>query len=229
MRIHSFRAGIANVHLIDDGRGVVIVDAGWQGSARRILSRVRMLGYAPRQVRLILLTHVHIDHAGSAGELRRQTGAPIAVHRGDARNALTGQHRIPTGRGWAGTGSKWLADRLNLTLAFDAFTPDVWLEEGQTLLDFGLEGYVIHTPGHTAGSVTLALEYGIAIIGDALINMFKVGLPLYWEDPAAGRESAKKIQSLKPRVLYSGHGRVFSGSELDNYMARRAAKKGELG
>ena len=225
MKIHSLMAGIANVHLIDDGRGVVIVDAGWRGFAGRILRAVRRLGYQPGDVRLILLTHVHADHAGSAAELRRRTGAPIAAHRADAGYALEGRHGIPTGRGWAGISSKWLADRIDLGLRYEPFTPDIWLEEGQSLGDFGLEGYLVHTPGHTRGSVTLALEDGVTMIGDALINLFKIGYPMYWEEPERARESGRRIQSLKPRVLYSGHGRAFSGEELDRYLEEYLAKK----
>jgi hydroxyacylglutathione hydrolase len=225
MNIHSIRAGIANVHIVDDGRGIVIVDAGWNGYGRQILSAVKRLGYQPRDVRLILLTHVHADHAGSAAELRRLTGAPVAIHRGDAAYASAGKHHIPTGRGWIGASSKWLADRIDLQLKFERFDADVWLEEGQTLNDFGIEGYVIHTPGHTSGSVTLALEEGVTFIGDALINMFRVGYPMYWENPEQGRASGLKIQKLEPRVIYSGHGRAFGGDELDRYLELRLAKR----
>ncbi len=225
MQIHSFSAGIANVHLIDDGRGVVVVDACWQGFAPRILRRVARLGYQPRDVRLILLTHVHVDHAGSAAELRRRTGAPIAIHRDDAHLALAGKHAMPLGRGWAGLSSKWLIEKSGYEMKYEAFTPDIWLEEGQTLGDFGIEGYVVHTPGHTRGSVTLALEDGVTLIGDALINLIKVGYPMYWEEPELARESGRKIQGLKPRILYSGHGRAFSGADLDRYLEQYAAKK----
>ena len=225
MEIHSFRAGIANVQFIDDGRGVVVVDTGWQGYAPHILRRIARLGYGPRDVRLIVLTHVHVDHAGSAAELRRLTGAPIAAHRGDAATARAGEHDMPLGRGWAGISSKWLVEKSGMKLSFQPFTPDIWLEEGQTLGDFGVEGYVVHTPGHTRGSVTLALEDGVTLIGDALINMIKVGYPMSWEEPEQARESGAKIQGLKSRVLYSGHGRPFSGAQLEQYLELYAAKK----
>ncbi len=232
MTIHSFLAGMANVHLIDvghennGGRGIVVVDAGWPGFAERILKRVARIGYQPREVRLILLTHVHVDHAGSAAELRQLTGAPIAMHAGDAHIALAGKHGMPLGRGWAGISSKWIVDRSFRELKFEAFKPDILLEEGQRLADFGVDGCIVHTPGHTLGSATLVLGDGRALIGDALINLFKVGFPMYWEVPELARESARKIQTLKPRMLYSGHGRAFSGAALDRYLEIYAAKKG---
>lgn len=225
MRVHTIRAGIANVHLVDIGSGVLIVDAGWSGYGRQILSAITRLGYRAGDVRLIFLTHVHADHAGSAAELKRLTGAPIASHGGDDRFAHTGKHHIPTGRGWAGVSSKWLADRIGLELTYEPFVPDVRLEEGQTLGEFGIEGYVVHTPGHTQGSVTLAMEGGVTFIGDALINLFKVGFPMYWENSEQGHESGRRIQSLKPRVIYSGHGRAFGGGELDRYLEARLVKR----
>lgn len=225
MRIHSIRAGIANVHLVDASRGVVIVDAGWNGYGRQILSAVERFGYTPDDVRLILLTHVHADHVGSAAELKRLTGAPVAIHRGDGAFAEAGGHPIPPGRGWVGVSSKWFADRVRYRMNFEPFNPDVWIEEGQTLGEYGLEGYVIHTPGHTQGSVSIALEDGVTLIGDALINLFRVGYPMYWESPEQGRESGRKIQQLKPRVIYSGHGRAFGGDELNRYLESRHAKK----
>lgn len=225
MRVHTIRAGIANVHLVDVGSGVIIVDAGWSGYGRRIASTLTRLGYQAGDVRLIFLTHVHADHAGSAAELKQLTGAPIACHRGDETYARTGKHHIPTGRGFAGVTSKWLADRIDLELKYQPFTPDVWLEEGQTLGSFGIEGYVVHTPGHTQGSVTLAMEGGVTFVGDALINLVKVGFPMYWEDPEKGRNSGRKIQRLKPSKIYSGHGRAFDGDELDRYLEARLVKK----
>ncbi len=196
-----------------------------QGFSGRILRQVQRLGYTPRDIRLIVLTHVHMDHAGSAAELRRRSGAPIAIHRADLPIALAGRHRIPIGRGLAGVSSRWLVERSFKTLRFEAFQPDILIEEGQSLADFGLEGYVVHTPGHTSGSLTLALEDGVTLVGDALINLFRVGYPMYWQDPEAARESGRKIQALKPTVLYSGHGRPFSGGALDEFIESYSAKK----
>jgi len=103
--------------------------------------------------------------------------------------------------------------------------PGALVAIGKIVKPFGIEGYVVHTPGHTRGSVTLALEDGVTLIGDALINLIKVGYPMYWEEPELARESGRKIQALKPRVLYSGHGRAFGGAQLDRYLERYAEQK----
>jgi len=69
------------------GDRVVIVDTGVGGQAERILERIAEEGHAPGDVSLILLTHGHGDHAGSAAALRDATGAPIAL--GDCFAAAT--------------------------------------------------------------------------------------------------------------------------------------------
>ena len=151
-------------------------------------------------------------------ELKRRTGAPIAAHRGDAEYARTGRHRLGIGRGWAGVTTQRLSDLVRFEYRFEPFTPDLWLEEGEGLNELGVAALVVHTPGHTLGSISLALQDGVMLIGDALINLFKLGYPMYWECPELARESARRIQSLKPRVLYSGHGRPFDGKELDRFI-----------
>ncbi|MEV7612538.1 MBL fold metallo-hydrolase [Streptomyces sp. NPDC089799] len=65
------------------GRRPVLVDAGTPGSGRRIHDRVAAHGVDPADISLIVLTHAHIDHFGSAAELHRLTGAPVAGHVAD--------------------------------------------------------------------------------------------------------------------------------------------------
>ncbi len=98
MQVHTLFTGIANTHIVANARAIAIVDAGMPHQANRILRRIRALGHSPQDVRLILITHGHIDHAGSALALKRATGAPIALHRGDARLVATPDLKIPPGR-----------------------------------------------------------------------------------------------------------------------------------
>lgn len=77
------------------GRRPVIVDAGTPGSSRKIYDRITQLGVNPADVSLIVITHGHIDHFGSAAELHRLTGAPIAGHVADLQPYRTGRSRQP--------------------------------------------------------------------------------------------------------------------------------------
>ena len=134
------------------------MDTGNPGKADRILARLAKHGVAPSDVRLILLTHGHVDHFGSTAELRERTGAPVAIHALDAEAVRQGIHQPgslhPTSQ---------LIDllmRIPLPLFPDrapAFDPDVAFEGEWRLDEYtstplsagGVAGRVIHTPGHT--------------------------------------------------------------------------------
>ncbi|MBI5303398.1 MAG: MBL fold metallo-hydrolase [Chloroflexi bacterium] len=218
MNIHTLFTGVANTHIIENSRGVIVVDAGMPHQARRILDKIRALGLSEKDVRLILITHGHIDHAGSAVALKRLTGAPIALHRDDVPLVATPSLKIPPGRNRFINSTKWLMDNLGWLAPIETFAPDVVLEDGASLHEFGLDARVMHTPGHTAGSVTILCDDGAAFVGDAILNLLRVSFPLYWDDPRAALDSACRIQAAQPRILYSGHGRPFDARALDEFV-----------
>jgi glyoxylase-like metal-dependent hydrolase (beta-lactamase superfamily II) len=220
MSILTHFTGIANVHLITGARGVVVVDAGMPHQARWILAKVRALGYSPGDVRLILVTHGHIDHAGSAVALRRLTGAPIALHRADAPLVAARHWRIPPARNARVEVGARIVERLGRLVPLETFAPDLWLDDSLSLSEFGIDGQIVHTPGHTHGSVSVALADGCVLVGDAILNLVRVSFPLVWEDAAAARESACRIQSLRPKRVYTGHGRTFSRVQLDAFVEK---------
>jgi glyoxylase-like metal-dependent hydrolase (beta-lactamase superfamily II) len=220
MQVHTLSTGIANTYIVDNKNGIVVIDAGIPHQARRIANKIRTLGHAPQDVRLIAVTHGHIDHAGSAVALKRLTGAPIALHRADACLVATPDLKIPPARSGAIDAIGRLMTRFGWMMPLETFTPDVWLDDGQSLREFGIDARIVHTPGHTTGSISVALDDGALFIGDAILNLLHVAFPLWWEDAAAARESARKIQSLRPRIVYSGHGRAFDARALEMFIAR---------
>lgn len=217
MLIHTIQSLIANIYLVETGSGVILVDTGFASSAQSVLQTLDRLGYTPREVRLIFLTHVHIDHVGGAAKLRRETGAPIAMHRADVAKARAGYHNMPGGRGAAGKLFEQAFNGLHLKMSYEPFEPDLLLDEGDKLCDFGLDARVLATPGHTLGCLSLALPDGIMLIGDAMINQLRVGMPMYGEDNVLAYNSLRTINALRPRIVYSGHGAPFSGAEIERY------------
>lgn len=218
MDIHTLRSRIANLYIVDTGRGAIVVDTGFRSAVERVLDTVKQLGYAPRDVRLIVLTHAHVDHISGAAELKRQTGAPLALHRADAAKARAGKHNLPSGRGWAGKLLEHGFNGVHMSFRYEPVEPDLLLVEGDSLSDFGADLRVLETPGHSLGSLSLVGADGVMLIGDAMINQFRVGMPLYGEDPALAYQSLYKIMGLHPRILYSGHGAPFAGAALERYV-----------
>lgn len=189
----------------------MLVDAGSPGHEKRILRRVHGLGRG--DLRLIYVTHAHLDHYGSAAALRRLTGAPIAIHRADAEAMARGETPIALARGRGKLG------RLLLPLAERYLRPepvqaDVLLDDGDELDPYGLDAVVVHTPGHTPGSSCLYLEGRVAFVGDLISTVLGAHAQrTYACDWAALAESLRRVQALAPALVYGGHGgRPISGA-----------------
>lgn len=204
-----------NALLIRGNDGSILVDAGNPGKADRILAQLAECGVAPGDVRLILITHGHIDHFGSAAELRERTGAPVAVHALDADAVRQGIHQPdslnPTH--WLVALGMWIPGVAGPTRA-PAFEPDIVFEDEFRLDEYGVAGRVLHTPGHTPGSVSVLLDSGEAIVGDVVMGQLmglirKPGPPIVAWDLERNRESVRQLAALSPRVVYVGHGGPF--------------------
>jgi glyoxylase-like metal-dependent hydrolase (beta-lactamase superfamily II) len=177
---------------------------------------------------LILISHGHIDHFGSAAALRERTGAPLAVHALDADCLRQGANPQDSLR-QAG----WMVRLLTRTpglknlLGPDTIPPcppDVVFEGEETRLDeYGVAGRVIHTPGHTHGSVTLLTDGGEAIIGDSVMGRMmgmirKPGLPIVAYDLAQNWQSMRGLLDLAPHTIYVGHGGPFATQEVAEFV-----------
>ncbi len=187
---------IANVYLVAADDGLLLVDAGMPWNARRILAFITTIGRQPDELRDIVLTHCDIDHIGSAAELKRLTGASVAIHERDAAVLAGGR---PEKGGLA------LAALYRL-LRFRAVTADRILSDGDMIDGF----QVMHVPGHTAGSIALISADGMVFSGDALLadKQGKVSAPdrRLALDPAQAVRSADRIRALQPTLLLAGHG-----------------------
>jgi hydroxyacylglutathione hydrolase len=219
-----------NVFLIQGHAGCVLVDTGNPGKADRILERLAKRGVAPDDIRLILLTHGHTDHFGSAAELRERTGAPVAIHALDAEALRQGIHQPdslqPTS--WPIALLMRLSALRNLVAPdhAPAFEPDIVFEEEWRLDEYGIAGRVLPTPGHTPGSVSVLLDSGEAIVGDMVIGDFlrllrRPGLPIVAWDLERNWESVRQFLDLSPRTIYTGHGGPFKIEDLATLLKRR--------
>jgi glyoxylase-like metal-dependent hydrolase (beta-lactamase superfamily II) len=229
MITHTLFTGVANTYIVETPNGLVLIDAGMPHQAGGILKHIRALGHVPRDVRMILLTHGHIDHAGSALALKRLTGAPIALHAADMPLVATPNLKIPPGRNATIDAFGRLIAKFGWVVPLETFHPDIYLADGQSLLEYGIDARVIHTPGHTRGSVSFQFADGAVFVGDAILNLIRVSFPLVWEDGSAAGESACKIRSLDPRRIYSGHGRSFNLDQLDRFVQGNCHSREERG
>lgn len=194
------------------GEKTILVDTGYKGSEDKILKKMQEEGINPDELSLILLTHGHDDHFGSANILREKTGAPIAIHKYDADNIRKGCNGklSPTGRAgkvvslFMGSGGK---------SKVKGFDPDIVIDDLFDLEEYGIKGKVISTPGHTKGSISVALDGGEIIIGDLMMAFFKKkrpGYPVWADDILKVKHSIQEVVKMEPKIIYASHGGPFT-------------------
>jgi hydroxyacylglutathione hydrolase len=218
-RIDTVRVGVTNTYVLRE-RGTVLVDPGGPAWARAAAPKVlRLLGSPPR-LDLIVITHAHFDHVAAAGPLRAATGAPIAVHRADAPWLRDGVAVWPPGVTAWGKVVRTVLGPLALRLArLRAVNPDLELgDEGLDLAPYGVGGRVVHTPGHSPGSVSVVLTSGEAFVGDLAMNgsfmCLRPSFGVFAQEPEIVPASWRKLVDLGVRTVYPAHGSPFPASAL---------------
>ncbi len=234
MAVHISTLGAlsANSYLFCED-AAIIIDAGGTSmvrsaplSAEAVAARLVAAGVAPDRVRLLVVTHGHQDHISSVRTIMQATGARLALHRLDADRLLAGGPGImPVAANLAGrlfmVLIRWNMRRLP---AADMPTVDITVDdEGLSLVPYGVEGRVLHTPGHTAGSLSVLLDAGEAFIGDLAASAPPLslgpGLPALAEDLDGVRSSLRLLLREGAQVFYPGHGRPFLASALSRALA----------
>ena len=153
----------------------VVVDPG--DNIPEILSRLQKHGLTLRQ---IVVTHAHIDHVGGAALLRKSTGAPVVMNQQDL--GLLGMMEMQAG--WLGVPTPQVAP------------PDASAEDGLSIGLATLPAQVLHTPGHTPGSICLLFpDHHLLLAGDTLFagSIGRTDLP--------GGDGQQILRSLRGRLL----------------------------
>ena len=141
----------------------VLVDTGTPKDFDAIVRLLAKENVTPGDLALILHTHGHQDHCGSSAQLKGVSSAPLVIHTLDAFMPRQGRNGPLTPRCLL---ARLLMPFLNSS--FPSFGPDVLLDKEMSLRDYGVDGRIVFTPGHTAGSISVVLDTGEAICGDLL-------------------------------------------------------------
>jgi len=212
-KIHVKLFGTTRGYLIE-GQGNILIDTGLAGSEKAILRWLHTISVRPDEIRLIVLTHGHVDHAGSAFALKQATGAAVAVHHLDRSWVENGIVAWPTPATTWGRVARLILSPVKPLLRFTGVPVDVVVgDEGLSLAVYGVSGRVVHTPGHTLGSISVLLETGDAFVGSLAHNglplRLRPGLPIFADDVPGLRQSWRTLLDLGAHTIYLAHGRPF--------------------
>jgi glyoxylase-like metal-dependent hydrolase (beta-lactamase superfamily II) len=229
------RTLMVNVYIVRAGGSWTLVDAGLRGYAETIRSAARPF-VGPLAPATIVLTHGHFDHVGSLEALLGVWPSPVYAHRLE-RPYLSGHSSYPPPDPLVGRGSMALLSRLYPRGPIDVRGRLEALPEDGSVP--GLPGWRwIHTPGHTAGHISLFRERDRTLIaGDAVVTTKQEsalavasqrreihGPPAYFTpDWGAAGESVGRLAALEPAVLATGHGEPLRGDDMRRELRDLAA------
>jgi hydroxyacylglutathione hydrolase len=210
------------------GDGVIAIDAGEPKKGMAFAHALEVAEINPHDVSLVVLTHGHWDHIGSAMEIKSLTGAALTMHQSEVHwleNSLT-----PLSPGITLWGKAFIALH-KVFMPFikipEAKVDLVLGDEGLSLVDFGIPGRVVYTPGHSSGSVSVLLDTGEVFVGDLAMNRFPLrlspGLPIFADDPAAVVSSWKMLIELGAKTVYPAHGSAFPITVIERAISRAAS------
>jgi glyoxylase-like metal-dependent hydrolase (beta-lactamase superfamily II) len=220
------RFSTANAYLIPAQTGYALIDTGDPGFTFRLFRVLAQRRISPYQIGLIILTHIHFDHIGGLWAIQSQSGAPVLVHQVEAADLASGQVIIPPGTTPPTRLLGWLGQKLSQFYSFPGYQAEhIITAEEVSLAPFGLAGRILHTPGHSPGSISIVLNNGDAYTGDLCPNTWYnhwLGshFPPYADDVPAVHRSWDKLLNTPAKMLYPGHGAPYPAEVLRQERAK---------
>lgn len=195
--------GFSNAYLVEtEGQSLVLIDTGTPGKAPKVLAYLSGIGRKPSDVTHILLTHADGDHSGSAAKLKELTGAKVAIGELDAPR-LSGEMKLKEASGLGG----FMVGVFGAFMRVERVKPDIVLKDGDAIGSLS----ILHTPGHTDGSISIYKPNEVIFVGDLLrtegSGALKLSSPNMSRDMGQVRRSVERISKLEFSMLMPGHGR----------------------
>jgi glyoxylase-like metal-dependent hydrolase (beta-lactamase superfamily II) len=191
-----------SIYLLDTG-DLVLIDAGAGMSFDKLISNIKQLGFDPKKLKAILVTHGHIDHIGSLHRFQKEFGVQVIAHELDA-NEIEGD---------GGIAAKAYG------VAYIPCHVDLRIKGSEETLKVGkYELKIIHIPGHTPGSIAayVDIDKQRVLFGQDIHGPY---YPHWGADPALAKLSLQKLIDLKADILCEGHSGIYQpASEVKSYI-----------
>jgi hydroxyacylglutathione hydrolase len=196
-----------NCYLVKTLSGYILIDTGLPKRRNDLVRELETASCNPGDLNLIIITHGHLDHNGNTAYLRERYDTKIATHSGDSAMTVSGD-MFRGMKGLTVAIARIILPLIGLS-RYDSFTPDIILEDGHDLTEYGFDARVVHIPGHSKGSIGILTTEGDFFCGDLLVNMDKPEKNTLIDDSAELDASIERLKTLEIKTVYPGHGKPF--------------------
>lgn len=225
MRIHVTKsgyeviqvlAGRSNSFLLTNGKNNILIDTGPAFMKKTLEKRLKSLKISA--IDLLILTHTHFDHAANTEWIREKYKPQVMVHKNEASFLASGENIIPKGTNRiTRVIVNLLPKRVISKLRFRPSKHDLETDMLFDLRDFGFNAYIIHTPGHSPGSVSVIVDDELALVGDTMFGIFRgSAFPPFADDIKQMIMSWGKLLETGCNIFLPSH-----GSELNRFTVQK--------
>lgn len=232
MIIERIDLGGVNCYLMQEGESFMLIDTGGhivmdkEFSNRRelLIQALEDKGCTPGNLKLIILTHGDNDHAANAAYLRDKYKTKIAMNSGDLALVKSPDiNKLMESFKYKSIAFKIvflimknLIKKVTVKILndFEIFTPDFFIDDGCSLMEYGFNARTIHIPGHTEGSIGILTNEGNLIAGDTFTNIKKPDTSPNASDFKLLAKSVNRLRVMNLKTVYPGHGEPFDFSTM---------------
>lgn len=212
-RVLRFRS---NAFLVTNGRNNLLVDSGTKRYRRQLLWSLAKLGVS--HLDALILTHSHFDHAGNAHYIQNRFHTPVLIHSDEAGYLQNGQTPVPGGTMLL---TRFLirnfGNKVGSLMKFEPCEANQTFKTRLDLSKFGFKGYILPTPGHSQGSVSIVIDDDIVLAGDALFGVFPASvMPPYAQDKGLMIQSWKILLDTGAGSFFTAHGKPLTIKAIES-------------
>jgi glyoxylase-like metal-dependent hydrolase (beta-lactamase superfamily II) len=209
--------GHVKLYFIKTDDGYILVDTGKPDKDKHLDEAFLKAGINPQNVKLIVVTHAHPDHSGTIAHAKEITGAKILCHENAAPFIRAGRSSPIIAQNRKGK----FMNAISPEWKYQGAEPDILIQNDFDLGEYGINGKIIHTPGHTEDSITIVLDNGEMLLGDLVRGKAPdINLGQFYENKEVLIQSLVKLASYNAKRIYMSHGEY-----IDNMIFQKSIER----
>ncbi len=219
--VYQVLSGRSNSFLVSSNDKFLLVDTGRKNSWKKLSKNLdEILG--ENKLSALILTHTHFDHCENAAKIKEKYQGKIIVHVNEANYLKTGTSPLPLGTNIL---TRFLINNLSKkTSSNPNFEPtdfDIKIDQKYDLKSWGINAFILPTPGHSTGSISVIIDNELAIVGDAMFGVFKWSIyPPFADNTKIMINSWGKLLETGCLTYLPGHGTEISVNLLKRHYAK---------